>query len=70
MAIAFIRISFLRNLYYFISSNNNMMPIAVADWPKAWTVLACSNGGVVGSNPTRGMNVCVCVHSDCVFLCG
>jgi hypothetical protein len=26
-----------------------------------WTVFACSNVGIVGSNPTRGMDVCVCV---------
>jgi hypothetical protein len=31
---------------------------------KAWTVFAHSNAGIVDSNPTQGMNVCVCV-----FLC-
>jgi hypothetical protein len=45
--------------------NNNIgwvwlrMPITVAAQSKAWTVFACSNAGIVGLNPTRGMNVCV-----------
>jgi hypothetical protein len=26
---------------------------------KAWTVFARSNAGIVGSNPTQGMDVCV-----------
>jgi hypothetical protein len=26
---------------------------------EAWTVFVCSNTGVVGSNPTRGVDVCV-----------
>jgi hypothetical protein len=34
-------------------------PITVAARSKAWTVFACSNIGVMGSNPTRGMDVCV-----------
>jgi hypothetical protein len=32
----------------------------------AWTAFACSNSGVMGSNPTQGMGVCV--HLIC--LCG
>jgi hypothetical protein len=46
-----------------------LMPITVAARPKALTVFARSNTGVVGSNPARGMNVCVrlfCVH---VVMC-
>jgi hypothetical protein len=27
---------------------------------KAWTVFARSNPGIMGSNPTRGMDVCLC----------
>jgi hypothetical protein len=34
-------------------------PITVAARSKTWTVLACSNAGIVCSNPTRGMDVCV-----------
>jgi hypothetical protein len=46
------------------------MPITVAALSKAWTVFARSNAGIVGSNPTRGMDVCVCVYSVfCVVLC-
>jgi hypothetical protein len=41
-------------------------PIAVAARSKAWTVFALSNSGVVGSNLTRGMDVCVRLF---VILC-
>jgi hypothetical protein len=34
-------------------------PITVAAWSEAWTVFTRSNAGIVGSNPTRGMDVCV-----------
>jgi hypothetical protein len=37
----------------------NTLPITVAARSKAWIAFACSNAGIVGSNPTRGMNVCV-----------
>jgi hypothetical protein len=33
------------------------------------TVAARSNTGIVDSNPTRGMDACVCVYSVCVVLC-
>jgi hypothetical protein len=33
------------------------------------TVFACSKAGVVGSNPTRGMDVCVRLFCVCVVLC-
>jgi hypothetical protein len=41
---------------------------------KAWTVFARSDAGIVGLNPTQGMDVwcvCVCVglFCVCVFLC-
>jgi hypothetical protein len=42
-------------------------PIAVAARSKAWNVFARSNTGIMCSNPTRGMNVCVrlfCVFAD------
>jgi hypothetical protein len=44
-------------------------PNTVAARPKAWTVFAHSNTGVVGSNPTRGMDVCVRLFCVCVVLC-
>jgi hypothetical protein len=36
---------------------------------KAWTVFAFSNVGIVGSNPSEGMDVCVCVYSVFVLSC-
>jgi hypothetical protein len=33
--------------------------------PKTWTVFACSNTGIVGSNSTQGMDVCVRVFPVC-----
>jgi hypothetical protein len=45
-------------------------PIAVAAPSEAWTVLARSNTGIVGSNPTRGMDACfMCVYSVFVLFC-
>jgi hypothetical protein len=36
---------------------------------KAWTVFTRSNAGIVGSNPTQNMEVCVCVYSVFVIPC-
>jgi hypothetical protein len=44
-------------------------PIRVAVRSKAWTVFTHSNTGVVGSNPTRGMDFCVRLFCVCVVLC-
>jgi hypothetical protein len=41
-------------------------PITLAARSKAWTVFACSRTGIVGSNPTRGMDVCVRLFCVCV----
>jgi hypothetical protein len=38
-------------------------PITLAARSKAWTVFARSNAGIVDSNPTQGMVVCVCIYS-------
>jgi hypothetical protein len=46
------------------------MPITVDVRSKAWTVFALSNSGIVGSNPTQGLVVCiVCVYSVFVLFC-
>jgi hypothetical protein len=37
--------------------------------PMAWTVFAHSNTGIMCSNPTRGMDVCVRLFCVCVVLC-
>jgi hypothetical protein len=36
---------------------------------RAWTVSARSNTGIVGSNPTWGMDVCVLLFCVCAVLC-
>jgi hypothetical protein len=45
-------------------------PITVAARSKAWTVFACSNTRFVGSNPTKGMDVCVRLFCVYVVPCG
>jgi hypothetical protein len=40
-------------------SYNQAEPITVAALSKARNVFARSNAGIVGSNPTRGMDVCL-----------
>jgi hypothetical protein len=45
------------------------LPITVAARSMAWTVFACSEAGIVGSNPTQGMDVCVRVYSVFVLSC-
>jgi hypothetical protein len=49
---------------------NPFEPIAVAARSKARTVFARSNTAIVGSNPTAGMDVCVCsvVRFFCVYI--
>jgi hypothetical protein len=44
-------------------------PITVAARSKTWTVFDRSNIGSVGTNPTYGMDVCVCVYFVFVFSC-
>jgi hypothetical protein len=44
------------------------LPITVAARSKAWTVFSRSNTGIMGSNPTRGMDVCVLLFCVCVVL--
>jgi hypothetical protein len=44
-------------------------PVAVVAWSKAWTVFACSNAVIVGSNATEGMDVYVCIYSVSVISC-
>jgi hypothetical protein len=45
-------------------------PVTVAARCKAWTVFARSKTGIVGSNSTRGMDVCVRFFCVYVVLCG
>jgi hypothetical protein len=46
-----------------------ILPITVAARSKARTVFARSNAGIVASNPTQGMDVCVRLFCVCVVLC-
>jgi hypothetical protein len=45
------------------------MPIIVVARSKVWTVFALSKAGIVGSNPTQGMDICVRVNSVFVLFC-
>jgi hypothetical protein len=44
------------------------MPLTVAEWSETWTVLACLDAGIVGSNPIRGMDVYVYVYVYSMFV--
>jgi hypothetical protein len=44
------------------------VPNTEATQSKAWTVFARSNTGILGSNPTRGMDVCARLFCVCVVL--
>jgi hypothetical protein len=44
-------------------------PIRVVARSKAWDVFAHSNAGIVGSNPTQDMVVCLHVFCFCLVLC-
>jgi hypothetical protein len=45
-----------------------LKPTTAAARSKTWTAFARSNAGIVVSNPTQGMDVCVCLFCDCVVL--
>jgi hypothetical protein len=47
----------------------NGMRITAAARSKTWIVFASSNAGIVGSNPTQGMDVCVRLFCVCVVPC-
>jgi hypothetical protein len=47
----------------------NLLPITVAAWSKAWTVFVRPNAGIVGSDPTWSMDVCVRLFCFCIVLC-
>jgi hypothetical protein len=44
-------------------------PITVAARPKEWNIFTCSNIGIMGSNPTQGMDVYVRLFCVYVVLC-
>jgi hypothetical protein len=57
------------HLRFSLLFQNLLPPITVAAPPKALIVFARSNAGIVGSKPTQGMDVCVCVYSLFVLSC-
>jgi hypothetical protein len=52
-----------------ISWLTDELPITVDARSKAWTVFARSDAGIVSSNPTQVMDVCVRLFCVCVVLC-
>jgi hypothetical protein len=44
------------------------MPVTVAEWSKAWTILARLDARIVVSNPTRGMDIYVYVYVYSMFV--
>jgi hypothetical protein len=44
------------------------LPVTVAELSKAWTVFACSDAVIVGSNPTWGMDVYMFVRFSVFVL--
>jgi hypothetical protein len=46
-----------------------MKPTTVAARSEAWTDFARSNAGIMGSNPTWGIDVCVRLFCVCAVLC-
>jgi hypothetical protein len=57
------------NIFSFPCHTYIYSPITLGARSKAWTVFARSNAGVVGSNPTGGMDVCVRLFCVWVLLC-
>jgi hypothetical protein len=59
----------LRNIQYALCVTSSKPNITLVSVSIALPVFARSNGGIVGSNPTQGMDVCVCVYSVFVLSC-
>jgi hypothetical protein len=57
-----------RNVAYISGRWSPDQPITMAARPEAWSVFARSNIGIVVSNPTRCMDVCVRLFCVCVVL--
>jgi hypothetical protein len=55
------RFMYLQALNNFLRRVIWEMPSTVAALSKAWNASARSNTGIVGSNPTQGMDACLCL---------
>jgi hypothetical protein len=60
----FIKVCYTSGLFYPFKINT--LPITVVKRSKVWIVFARSNAGIVGPNPTQGMDLCV--HLFCVSV--
>jgi hypothetical protein len=56
-------------LCYVSYRRDSKQPITVGARSKARNVFACSNTGVVNSNPTQVMDVCMHLFCVCIDLC-
>jgi hypothetical protein len=54
--------------HYNLTTYKFLEPITVAARSKVWTAFARWNAGIVGSNPTQSMDVCMCVYSVFVLF--
>jgi hypothetical protein len=59
----------LSNVYNTVSFYSFIRPITMASQSKARTVFARSNAGIMGSNPTQDMDVCVRLFCVLVLPC-
>jgi hypothetical protein len=55
-------------IYIYYCTLRSTQPITETARSKAWTIFARLNNGIVGSNPTRGMDFCVGLFRVCVVL--
>jgi hypothetical protein len=56
----------MHSWFYILNLTNlTNWPITVAARSEAWTIFARSNTGIVGSNPTQGMDVCLYLFCVC-----
>jgi hypothetical protein len=60
---------FRETVAVYCENHTEHTPTTVGARSKAWTVFACSNAGIVSSNPTPGMDVCILLFCVCVVLC-
>jgi hypothetical protein len=56
------------DIYIYNLCSWKFVPITIAAPSKAWTVVARSNTGIVGLNPTQGTDICVRLFCVCVLL--
>jgi hypothetical protein len=63
------KLAYMELINLFLERIDQLMPVTVAARSEAWTVFARSNVGIMGSNPTWGMDVNVRLFCVCAVLC-